>query len=190
MSTTRSDVMLPGRQLLPLTAAAIAVATVVFVVAVLPAEFGRDPTGVGQRLGLTQLAAETGGEADGATAHSAPAAPVQVTASSFEPAEHTVRLEPGQGVEVKARMRAGDTLLYDWAVDGGVVHVDMHGERIGAAEDEYTSYRRGKHQPSDHGVFTAPFDGTHGWYWKNMHPHPVSVSVRISGHFEDFFIKQ
>lgn len=187
MNDTRTDVMLPGRQLLPLTAAAIALASVVFVVAVLPAEFGHDPTGMGEQLGLTKLSADGAGEAE---VVAAPPAPVRITATAFKPAEQTVNLASGQGVEVKARMQEGATLLYSWTVDGGVVHVDMHGERLGAAEDEYSSYRRGKHQPGDHGVFTAPFNGTHGWYWKNMHPHPVSITVRISGHFEEFFIKQ
>lgn len=37
------------------TIAAVVVAALVIVVAVLPAEYGVDPTGLGKRLGLTQM---------------------------------------------------------------------------------------------------------------------------------------
>ena len=60
-----------NKQLLKATALAIAVAGVILVTAVLPAEYGIDPTGVGKRLGLDVLAST----ADAAEIE-APAAPV------------------------------------------------------------------------------------------------------------------
>jgi hypothetical protein len=44
-----------GATLRRATVAALIVAVIVSLVAVLPAEYGIDPTGVGKRLGLTQM---------------------------------------------------------------------------------------------------------------------------------------
>ncbi len=45
------------RRLAVLTAAALGVATLLFVAVVLPAEYGRDPLGFGRATGLVRLAA-------------------------------------------------------------------------------------------------------------------------------------
>ena len=55
MSTTATPSQPTSRQLLKATAIAIAVAAVLLVTAVLPAEYGIDPTGIGARLGLNTL---------------------------------------------------------------------------------------------------------------------------------------
>ena len=54
-----------------------------------------------------------------------------------------------------------------WAVEGGAVNVDMHGEKPGAGE-KLTRYWNAKQLTSDQGNSVAPFDGTHGWFWRYL----------------------
>jgi len=71
-------------------------------------------------------------------------------------------------------------------VDGGKVEFDMHGERLNAGS-AFTSYWKDEEQASAHGGFTAPFDGTHGWYWVNHGDKPVTVKVKVSGFYEKLY---
>ena len=81
--TTMSGDTPSTSRLLKSTVIALVVALVVLVVAVLPAEYGVDPTGVGRRLGLTQM-----GEIKVALAREAAAddAKEASTASASQPA--------------------------------------------------------------------------------------------------------
>ena len=56
MTTPPPDAVAPtSRQLIRSTILAVAVAALLLVTCVLPAEYGVDPTGVGRLLGLTQM---------------------------------------------------------------------------------------------------------------------------------------
>src|SRR3546814_20394553 len=86
----------------------------------------------------------------------------------------------GKGAEIKAHMNQGDTFVFHWTADAAVA-VDMHGERVDAAKDEYTSYWIERGQSEASGTFTAPFDGSHGWYWLNRGDTPVNLPVTVGG---------
>ncbi|MDQ3511769.1 MAG: hypothetical protein M3414_08860 [Pseudomonadota bacterium] len=194
------------RRLLTATAVAIVVAGVILVTTVLPAEYGIDPTGIGSRLGLDVLAgtAEAGelpATAPPAAATSAteaeldavgqPAQPVEAgPVSKREVAYHSdtmsLVLPPGKGAEIKAAMKSGDGMVFHWSASGDVA-VDMHGERTGAANDEYTSYWIERSQRQASGTFNAPFDGSHGWYWLNRSNEPVTVRVEVTGFQEKLY---
>lgn len=171
-------------QLRKATAAALLLASAVLLTTVLPAEYGIDPTGIGQALGLKALPAPT---APAVAAASPAATTVIVHETPFQSRELTVVLQPGQGAEIKARMRAGESFVFGWTTDGGPVNFDLHGERPNDG-DAFTSHREGRSQPSDHGQFSAPFDGSHGWYWQNPGAEPVTVSLKISGWFETLYM--
>lgn len=177
---------------------ALAVGAAILVLFVLPAEYGVDPTGVGGALGLTRMAA--GEEAADAVDPQAPAAPVafaiptqtQATiarATPFRTDEKTIVLQPGKGMEVKARMKAGDSFNFRWTATGPV-RADMHGEPTGGKDDEFTDYWKQKNISSGQGSFTAPFAGTHGWYWKNRETTPITVTVKLDGFYEGAFIRE
>ena len=191
------------RRLLKVTAIAIAVAGVILVTTVLPAEYGIDPTGVGSRLGLDVLAstAEAAELPPTATATATaepeldavgqPAKPVEAGVVSKRDGKYrsetlSLTLAPGKGAEIKAAMKTGDGMVFHWSASGDVA-VDMHGERTGAAKDEYTSYWIEKAQRQASGSFTAPFDGSHGWYWLNRSSEPVTVQVEVSGFQEKLY---
>jgi len=151
----------------------LGVAILLVVTTVLPAEWGIDPTGVGSALGLTVM-----GELK--------AGPEVVPADApfdFQVEEITVILKPEQGTEVKAVMRKGDQLVYEWSSGQAEVFYDFHGEAKGAPSDEFTSYETGT-SASARGTFEAPFDGVHGWYWKNRGTSRVTLVLKASGVYQ------
>lgn len=172
--------------------AAIAAVTILTLF-VLPAEYGIDPTGVGGALGLTGMVAAKPDAPQAAVAEPNPAAPALPTGASIARAgtlrqdSMTITLEPHSGQEVKAHMQAGDSFMFSWVTTGGPVKVDMHGEKPNAAEGEFTSYWEEREQTSAQGSFTAPFAGTHGWYWRNKGDTPVTVTVKTTGFYKDLF---
>ncbi|MDP2316293.1 MAG: hypothetical protein Q8P41_25570 [Pseudomonadota bacterium] len=177
------------------TVGALIVASILLVTAVLPAEAGIDPTGIGGVLGLTAL-----GELkrDGAAPPTAKAAPQPVVATAtvaapvaappaaayaFRSDEMTLTLRPSEGLEVKATMRAGDQMVYSWTADKGELFFDFHGDPKGAAADVFTSYEKGSKSAAQ-GEFEASFEGVHGWYWKNRTSETISLQLKTSGIYE------
>lgn len=167
------------------------VAAVLLVTTVLPAEYGVDPTGIGRVFGLTPMgemkqAEDAAGHAAPADAVPAPVAGEEATAAlPGQPAEVRLTLQPNEGREVKATMKAGGEFDYSWSTDGPEVRFELHGEPAGAASDDYTSYEKGSSKGAS-GKFRAPFDGTHGWYWKNRGDTPATITVTATGAFSKF----
>ena len=179
---------------------ALAVAAVALLVAVLPAEYGIDPTGAGQALGLRKLHAAaapaarppapvTGstvaapGEARGMTVASAQATPYRAD-------QQEIVLAPGKGVEVKTRLAKGATLIYAWKTSKGeLLDHDFHGEPVNAKGDEFESFILVDDVAQSRGSLVAPFTGLHGWYWKNMTGAPVTIVLQSSGFYTEIFKK-
>jgi hypothetical protein len=184
-----------GRTLAKAAAGAAVVAAAVLTLFVLPAEAGIDPTGVGSALGLTRIS-ESGDESksvapatqDAAAPAAAGAVPDKaaiVKTGSLRSDEMTITLAPDEGAEIKAHMNAGDHFVFRWEATGGPVKLDMHGERPNS--DEFSSYWEESGLTEGQGSFTAPFAGTHGWYWRNKGETPVTVKVKTSGFYKDLF---
>lgn len=177
------------------TGGAALAAAAILVLFVLPAEAGIDPTGAGAALGIAGMV--SGAEAAPAVSASLAAVPAAVTGlpskatiareGTLRTDTMTITLAPHSGQEVKAHMRAGDGFVFNWKASGGPVKVDMHGERPNAADGEFTSYWEDRAMTGAQGNFTAPFEGTHGWYWRNKGDVPVTVTVSITGFYKDLF---
>ncbi|MDP1863349.1 MAG: hypothetical protein Q8K52_05515 [Thiobacillus sp.] len=198
--TTHNTHPLPSLpQLFKATGIALAAAAAILITLVLPAEHGIDPTGIGKALGLTTLSAPSGEAASalipdtsavvqpGSEAAAAPAAQAAapiVTASEvpFRSDEMILTLQPGEGDEIKATMRQGEQFVFTWKAEGGKVNFDMHGERVNAGSD-FASYWKDQQQSSAQGTFVAPFDGTHGWFWRNRGDKPVRIKLKVSGFY-------
>jgi hypothetical protein len=185
-------------QLLKATAVAIVVAAIVLVAAVLPAEYGIDPTGIGRWLGLTSLSSapaapsavqtEPGGLDDSLSLTTMGAlSPVWRASTAYRSDELSLTLQPNEGAEIKASMTDGERFVFTWAAEGGTVSFDMHGEKRGSATGEFQSYWKGGKATGGHGEFQAPFAGTHGWYWHNGGDHPVVIRVQTSGFYEKLY---
>ena len=177
------------------TVLAAIIAGAILVTTVLPSEYGIDPTGIGQILGLKAMgdmkeAAHLAEKVSATTAATdAPVATATTSSSGVQTGKVTLTLQPGEGQEVKATMKAGEEFDFAWSTDLGQVNYDQHGEMAGAASDEYTSYDKGT-KASATGKFRAPFDGTHGWYWRNRTNGPVTITVKATGQFEKFELKK
>ena len=194
------------RELLRGTLVAAAVAAVVLTFAVLPAEYGIDPTGAGRALGLTKLhePAASAQASSGAPVKAAAAAPVSAGSSVSAPGEaraFTISSKPlvayradvmeitlpaGKGLEVKTRLAKGATLIYAWETrNAEKVDHDFHGEPVNAKEDEFESFILEYGVSQSKGTLIAPFTGLHGWYWKNTTSAPVTVVLKASGFYSD-----
>ncbi len=172
------------RQLLRAVAIALAMAGVILVTAVLPAEYGIDLTGIGQRIGLlrpssTEVVVMTAGPDVDTLGQ-----PVTRETAAFRSDEMTLTLPPGDGGEIKAWMARGRRFVFTWTAQGGTVNFEMHGEATNAPEGEFTSYWKGEDQTGANGAFEAPFDGTHGWFWENLGSAPVTITLKTSGYYD------
>jgi hypothetical protein len=180
-----------SKSLFKATGVAAVIGLVVLVTTILPAEYGIDPTGLGQTMGLTVLSqanaaestsTETASASSSGNMLSLPAGPVWKASGGLDSDATTVTLKPNEGLEVKATMSKGDRLVFNWTTEGGPVSFDMHGERFNDG-DNFTSYWQGRDQVSASGAFEAPFDGTHGWYWQNNGGETVTVVLETSGFY-------
>ena len=166
------------------TAGALAVAMVVLVTTVLPAEYNIDPLGTGRALGLTALA--TAGQEEAAEGPNAPVNADRPGADArFNGAlasdTFTVELRPFEGVEYKYRMEKGASLVYAWTASSPVAF-DFHGEPDGAPPRYSESYGKGT-GTSATGSFLAPTPGIHGWFWENPGAGRVTVTLKTSGFY-------
>jgi len=159
---------------------ALLVAALILVTAVLPAEYGIDPTGLGQAAGLLRPPASAIDMSIPVTPEAA--ATVAKSDEAFRSDEMTLRLKPGEGAEIKATMARGGSYVFSWSVAGGTVEFDMHGEHTDGSGGE-ASYAKGEDASSLNGTFHAPFDGRHGWFWQNLTWEPVTITLKTSGFY-------
>ncbi|NHZ82274.1 hypothetical protein F2P44_23775 [Massilia sp. CCM 8695] len=207
LPSTNAGAVAPKKELLRGCLIAAAVAAVLLTVAVLPAEYGIDPTGAGKALGLTKLhsAALPPGEPAKAAGTVAPApkgstvsAPGEVRALTIASKQtvayradtQEITLAPGKGVEVKTHLAKGATLIFSWkTTKGEALNHDFHGEPVNAKGDEFESFILENDVSQSSGALIAPFTGVHGWYWKNKTDAPVTVVLQASGFYTDIFKK-
>lgn len=175
---------------------ALVVALLILVLFVLPAERGIDLTGIGARLGLAQMRSEPAPAAEKASPGQAAASSAGLVvaaqgkleiakATPLRSDDMTIVVKPHSGVEVKAQMKTGDHLIFRWDATAPV-KMDMHGERPNAG-DEFTRYWMESDMTGGQGSFTAPFDGRHGWYWRNRSDKDVTIKVHTAGFYEVLF---
>jgi hypothetical protein len=162
------------------TAIALVVAGIVLITIVLPAEYGIDPLGTGERMGLTAIANPPVTVLEMPDAQGAALAPRVNGAIGAYPREFKldtfeVELGPYDYLEYKYTMEKGASMVYTWTATAGVHH-DMHGEHPaeGGGEPVAESFDKTDRKQA-HGTFTAPFTGIHGWFWEN----PVNETIKI-----------
>jgi hypothetical protein len=175
------------RALVTATLVALAVAALVLVTAVLPAEYGIDPLGTGKALGLTQLAATQ--EPDAAAQAAADAAialePIRPGANTTQPAAFKrdvveFELGPFEGIEYKYRVdQKGAAFVYAWTATGPVKY-DFHGEPDGAKKGYAESYEQAVGTRAQ-GTFVAPSPGIHGWFWENQGADVITIKLTSAG---------
>ena len=94
-----------------------------------------------------------------------------------------IEVAPGEGVEYKFSLRAGQKMKHEWEVDQSALYFDFHGEPLGGEKGFFESYAVSTTSGA-RGTLTAPFDGVHGWYWKNKGEALARVTLVTSGSYE------
>jgi len=162
------------------TGIALVTALVLLVLVVLPAEYNVDPTGFGEAIGLTDLATFA---TDAAADDVIPEALELEDLPDWREDLVVIEVAPGEGVEYKFSLRAGQKLKYEWEVDQSALYFDFHGEPAGGEKGFFESYSVSTARET-RGTLTAPFDGVHGWYWKNKGTTLAQVTLVTSGSYE------
>lgn len=98
-----------------------------------------------------------------------------------------VRVPAGKGLEYKLTMKKGEGLVYDVSygalADPSQMLTEFHGHtpQVNGVGDLMFYSKTGGSPQS--GVFTAPWDGIHGWYLKNDSPREVVVTLKLAGFY-------
>jgi hypothetical protein len=186
MTPTTASVEVPSKRRLAMTTAiALAVAVLLLVTIVLPAEYGVDPLGTGRALGVNAISAPVS-KAEAPPAGATMYKPVQVGPIGYYAAPYKIdstefRLGPYEYVEYKYRLEKGGGLLFSWTSTGDVIH-DFHGQPEGGGSGSEESFDK-KPRRDGNGVLTAPFSGIHGWYWENPGGGTIMVKITSAGFY-------
>lgn len=165
--------------LIKASVAAVIIAAVALLTVILPAEYNIDPTGIGQRLGLTVLAQ---------SAETSPVDPESLPKNTASQQVIEITVPANKGIEYKLQMEQYDKVTYEWMTNSNSLYFDLHGEPEGDSTGYFESYAIATLDTMK-GSFTAPFNGSHGWYWKNTSNKPVAIQLILSGQFQIIGIK-
>lgn len=183
-------------RLIKSTLLALLGAGILLVTVVMPAEYGIDPTGIGELTGLHEMgeirilleeeAAQD--EAAKQAASNTIATPTEVATQqeiSDAPALRndttTLTLVPNEGAEIKVALKKGQRVNYEWT-STGKVNFDNHGDSK-ALKIDYHGYGKGIAQSTDKGSIEAAFDGKHGWFWRNRTTETVTITLTTNGEY-------
>jgi hypothetical protein len=166
------------RSIAKASAVAFAVAMLVLVTAILPAEYGIDPLGTGRATGLLDLY-------QAATAPIAPDAggPVTPQANTYRVDARQLTVPSLGSVEFKYQLAKGESFVYSWRASAPV-DFDFHTEPAGRPAEASETFERGE-AAQKQGIYTAPYDGIHGWYWENLFDTDVVVTLEAAGFFTE-----
>jgi hypothetical protein len=196
--------ILETRTILKATLIALVVAIVITVMAVLPAEYGLDPTGAGQFMGFSKLyqpaksgsneivakpprilKLEDAGSEPNVVKPSEANNPVPETQYDEREDQVTITIPAGKGLEYKVYLLKYGTMKYEWITNEGIMFFDFHGEVHQENPPENVFYESYTVAYSNNiiGTFLAPFEGKHGWYFKNSGTSDKVVTLRLKGQY-------
>ena len=160
---------------------ALLLALIIFFVVILPAEFNRDPTGLGDKLGLLVLSSpDESKQAQNENAENS--VPLQEN-------EVTITVPAHKGKEYKFDIIKHGRIVYNWqTLDESNIYFDFHGEPKDDTTGFFESYSIAIANKMN-GTATVPFTGSHGWYWKNTTDTDVNIKLTTSGKYKIIGIK-
>ena len=195
--------VLSKRKIIKAILLSLIIGTLVLVCAIMPAEYGIDPTGAGKTLGFIRLYIP---EDTGKTvirgnypmikmekAGSGPGVKRPAEADNPPPAQQyeiredsvQVTVPAGKGIEYKIYMLKHGTVKYEWTTDKDLVYFDFHGEVNEAVPTKDTYYESYAIAYSNNmvGTLLAPYEGKHGWYFRNNSKSDIVVIIRLKGQY-------
>ncbi len=201
--------VLEKSKIIKATIISLLVGALLLVVAVLPAEYGMDPTGAGELFGFSKLYVpeEAGTNSLGAIAAN-PSTPIirlekagsgpnvdrPVEANNPPPTtqlssrvdETKVVVPAGKGIEFKIDMLKYGKMKYEWTTTNGeILYFDFHGEVKQEKEVKKVYFESYTIANSNNmvGTFLAPYEGKHGWFFRNTGDEDVVVNLRLKGQY-------
>jgi len=177
-------------QLLKSTLIALFVAGVLLVCIVIPAEYGTDPTGIGELLGLKKMGEikvnlEREALNENQKLHERISTNKEIR--DFKKSKTNKDLTefaiaPDDAIEIKLEMQKGTSVKYKWTTKGGGLNYNLHGDGYKGSQ-KFTTYKKGRMTTTDNGEFKAEFDGYHGWFWRNRTSEVVVVILETDGNY-------
>ncbi len=210
--TTNDHPVMTKKQLIRYVFIALLIGIVVLVTAVLPAEYNIDPLGTGKLFGFSRLYAQPDeDESKLQTVQlnfkklsieeigSGPDVPIPAEVDNPPPLQQysmrednniTVLVKADKGIEYKFKMLKYGKTKYEWSTDGSILYSDMHGEVLmeNPPEEEYFESYTEAYSNNMTGTLTAPFEGIHGWYFRNKNKEDVTVTIKLKGQYQLFDI--
>ena len=198
-----NQLIVSKKQILKSIVIAFLIGGAVFVTAVLPAEYGKDPLGTGKLFGFSKLhikentnqlnfkkieLKDVGSPSSitKPTEANNPASEVQ-----FDNIQDsiTIKIPAKKGIEYKVKMLKYGSTKYEWHTQNKeIVFLDFHGEveeKNPPKEVFYESYTVA-YSNNMGGTFTAPFKGKHGWYFKNLSDKEITITLKLKGQYQLF----
>ncbi len=96
--------------------------------------------------------------------------------------EVTVVVPANKGIEYKFYLKKYEKLTYEWTSEVPL-YFDFHGEPLDYETTKYFESFTQATSDKMKGTMTAPFEGSHGWYWKNTGTKDVSVTLKTKGNY-------
>jgi hypothetical protein len=96
----------------------------------------------------------------------------------------TITIDLDESVELKALMQQGDAIAFRWSTDGGEVYYDFHAHDEAFGPGFFSRYDEGE-GTSRAGAIMAAYTGQHGWYWLNIADGPTTVTLEVSGFYDE-----
>ena len=177
-------------QLLKSTMVAIGVGCALLILVVLPAEYGTDPTGVGELLGLKKMGEiKTRLKQDFLKENIGAKDELMVESETGKENQDIMEfvIAPDEATEIKLEMKKGSIAKYKWTTKNGGLNYNLHGDGHKGSQRSI-SYKKGRMTSSDSGEFKSEFDGYHGWFWRNRNSESVTVTLETIGDY--ILIKQ
>lgn len=190
--TAQAEIAAPPsrRTILLVTLGALLLGLLIVFAGVLPAEYNRDPTGLGRLTGIARLWApderDIGTAANGAPTSRSYPAPYRSDVIAFPLATGDDR-DGHNELEYKVRLAKGASYIYSWRVEGVAdseeFYTEFHGHTLGDGKTMTVADYRKASGIADNGVLIAPFDGIHGWYFQNQSVGAVKVTLHLAGFY-------
>jgi len=176
-------------------------AAVVLIIAVLPAEYNIDPTGLGKTLGLTVLSQTAEAPIKPTIINCPESGNTRVSTEKIDNHTHnheqrhehthselwkdtvTIPIAAGKGLEYKFYLNKGEKLEFVWDTAGIPLYFDFHGEPEGDKTGYFKSFKEST-QSQFSGTLVVPFTGSHGWYWENKSTQTVKIILKTRGNYK------
>ncbi|WP_016988005.1 hypothetical protein [Flavobacterium sp. ACAM 123] len=194
------------KQLIKAVLFALFLSILILISAVLPAEYGIDPTGTGKLFGFNKLhiSEDTKNLLESRIQKTYPLIKMEkagsgpevkrpleadnpATKKQFAEREDTIEVivPAGKGIEYKIYMLKYGKMKYEWSTDKGTVYLDFHGEvkQEKPANDTYFESYTLAYSNNMVGTFLAPYEGKHGWFFRNEGDKDITVTLKLKGQY-------